>query len=318
MSADYPQLPVEGQVVRSRRSLIDRLEPYGLLTPAFLVLILFFFLPALYNFYLSFRRLSLFQLDSGGEFVGFANYVTLFTRSDTWHVLWNTLFWLTFVTVALRLLLGLAFALLVNADALKRARLAGVATTLMLVPWVVSPVVAVAVWQWLLHPRYGAVNQLLLQAGLVERGLPFLVNTDTVWWAVIAIFTWRETPFVAITLLAGLQAIPSSLYEAARIDGAGLLQIFTKITLPMLRPVIVVVTLLSTIWTFNNFVYVWLATRGGPGNFTQVLATDMYSEAFINYRLGLGASIGVLMSVVMLLFAAVYFATVFRTSLGRT
>ena len=107
------------------------------------------------------------------------------------------------------------------------------------------------------------------------------------------------------------------IYEAARIDGAAEWQLLRHITLPLLRPVLAVVTLLTTIWTFNNFLYVWLTTRGGPGVSTHVLATQMYTEAFVNYKLGYGASVGVLMSVIMLVFSVVYFNTTFKKSLGQ-
>jgi multiple sugar transport system permease protein len=296
---------------------LGRLEPYGLLTPALIMLALFFFFPALYNLYLSLRELSLFQLSTGGTYVGLDNYVELFQDPDTGLILLNTAFWLTLVTVVIRLVLGVGLALMLDSEVLRRWRLSGVATTLMLIPWMVAPVVTVAVWQWMLHPRYGAFNHILLDLRLIDQGIPFLVNVSTVWWAVIAMIVWRELPFTAISVLAGLQAIPVDLYEAARIDGANRQQVFARVTLPLLRPTLVVVTMLTTLWTFNNFVYVWLATRGGPGNYTQVLATQVYNEAFVNYRLGYGSALGVLMGVLMLLFSILYFVTVFRRSVAQ-
>jgi multiple sugar transport system permease protein len=170
----------------------------------------------------------------------------------------------------------------------------------------------------MLHPRYGAINQILMEVGVLNEGIPFLVKTNTVWWAIIAIVVWRELPFVSISLLAGLKSIPHELYEAARVDGASPWQLFLHITLPMLQPVIVIVVLLTTIWTYNNFIYVWLTTQGGPGNFTQVLATQMYTEAFTNYRLGYGATVGVLMSLIMLLFSVIYFFTILRRNMEES
>lgn len=283
-----------------------RLEPYLLLLPALAVLAFFFFGPVLVNAYLSLQRISLFDLHLGGRFVGLENFRELLSTSSTWMVLVNTVVWLTFATVSIRLALGLGLALLVNVSALRRWRVAWLARTLLLIPWVTPPVVAVAAWKWLLQPRYGAVNQLLMEAGILDQGVAFLVRTDTVWWAIVIMLVWREVPFVAISYLAGLQSIPGELYEAGRIDGANAFARFRYITLPLLRPVTAVVTMLIIIWTFNNFVYVWLATRGGPGDFTQVLATQMYTEAFVNYRLGYGAAVGVLMSLIMVLFAIVY------------
>lgn len=293
-----------------RRKLL--LSSYLLILPALAILALFFLYPALYNIYLSFQKISLFQLAKGGQWVGFENYIELISDENVHLSLRNTMIWLTFVTVFLRLILGMGLALLLNADVLRRWRLSGLATTLALIPWVVPPVVAVAVWRLMLHPRYGAINQILLELGIINDGIPFLVKTNTVWWSIVAIVVWRELPFVAISLLAGLKSIPNELYEAARVDGANPLQAFINITLPMLRPVMVVVILLTTIWTYNNFVYVWLTTAGGPGNYTQVLATQAYTEAFTNYRMGYGATVGVLMSATMMVFAVVYFFAVFN------
>ncbi len=288
---------------------------YGYIVPSIAVLILFFFSPAVYNVWLSFQKISLFQLKRGGTFVGVDNFVTLFKAQEFWLSLLNTVFWLTLVTVAVRMVAGLLLALLVDGKPLKRWRLSGLARSLLLIPWVTPPVVAVAAWQWLLHPRYGAVNQILTGLNLTAQGVPFLVQTSTVWPAIVIILVWREVPFVAISILAGLQSVPEELYESARVEGASKTQTFLGITLPLLRPVLVVVTLLITIWTFNNFLYVWLSTRGGPGNFTQVLATLMYTESFVKYDLGYGAAVGVTMTLIMLVFSAVYLRSVFRRNM---
>jgi multiple sugar transport system permease protein len=287
-------------------------EPYVLLLPALIILLGFFLYPFLYNIGLSFQKISLFELAKGGEWVGPENFKELLTDSMTVLTLKNTVVWLTAATVGLRLILGMGFALLLNTAVLRRWRLLGLARSLTLIPWVTPPVVAVAAWKWLLHPRYGAINQILYDLRLIDSGIPFLVKASTVWGAIVTIIVWRELPFVIISLSAGLQAIPKELYEAARVDGASGRQIFRHVTLPMLKPVLVIVVMLTTIWTYNNFVYVWLTTQGGPGNFTQVLATQMYTEAFVNYRLGYGASVGVLMSGIMAVFATVYFFTIFR------
>jgi multiple sugar transport system permease protein len=298
------------------RSQRHNLDPLLLVLPAVAFLAAFFFSPALYNIWLSFQDLSLFQLTKAATFVGLRNFVELSGDSRFWLALWNTFFWLTAVTVAIRLALGLVLALLVNNPLLHRLRLAWLARSMLLVPWVTPPVVAVAAWQWLLHPRYGAVNQLLVSTGIAPDGVPFLVQTSTVWIAIVMIVVWREVPFVAVSYLAGLQGIPEELYESARVEGADRLQILLYITFPLLRPVTTVVTMLITIWTFNNFLYVWLATRGGPGNFTQVLATEMYTQAFTNFRLGYGAAWGMVMTLLMLAFSAVYFRRFFGRKPG--
>jgi multiple sugar transport system permease protein len=319
VSSDQVVAPGRQELNSSRRQVLSRrLEPYNLLLPTLVVLSLFFFAPAVYNILLSFQEISLFELGRGGKWVGLQNFLTLANDSQMKVVLGNTVIWLTLVTVLLRLGLGLALAVLFNADVLRRWRLRAITRSLLLIPWLVPPVVAVGVWQWMMHPRYGAINLVLLELHLIDEGIPFLARASTVWWAIIAIVVWRELPFVVISLLAGLQSIPEELREAARIDGASEIGVFRHVTLPLLRPVLVIVGLLTTIWTFNNFVYVWLTTRGGPGNYTQVLATQMYTEAFTNYKLGLGAAIGAVMSIIMMVFAVIYFFTVFRKSMVQT
>lgn len=295
----------------SKESTLRYLRPFFLIGPSIALLLLLFLSPAFYNVFLSLQDISLFHLKNGGTFVGIENYLQLFRDHEFRLSLWNTLIWLTFTTVVVRLLLGLALALLLDAPVLKRLKLAGVARSALLIPWVTPPVVAVAAWEWLLQPRYGAVNQILRGIGIIKHGIPFFEQTSTVWIAICIIIVWREVPFVAISILAGLKGIPEELYESARVEGATNLQVFRRIKLPLLRPVLTIVTLLTVIWTFNNFLYVWLSTGGGPGNFTEVLATEMYKEAFVNYRLGYGATVGIVMVLLMLLFTIGYFKTVF-------
>ncbi|MDA3947906.1 MAG: sugar ABC transporter permease [Spirochaeta sp.] len=295
--------------------MVTRLRPYLLIAPAVLVLSAFFLFPGMFNFGLSFSKISLFELRQGGTYIGLGNYIELLQDERFYLSLGNTVVWLTMGTVLVRLVLGFGLALLVNSPVLRRLRLAGVARGMLLIPWVTPPVVAVAAWKWLLHGRFGAVNQVLVDIGIINQGIPFLVQTSTVWFAIGIIIVWREVPFVSISILAGLQGIPTELYESVRVEGASSWQTFRFLTLPLLRPVVAITTMLTTIWTFNNFLYVWLTTRGGPGNFTQVLATEMYTQAFTNYRLGYGATIGVMMTLIMIVFAVIYFTRFSRKDL---
>ncbi|WP_375451677.1 carbohydrate ABC transporter permease [uncultured Devosia sp.] len=312
MQAPQSEAIANVPAARLARPLATRLEPYWLVLPAMLVLAFFFAGPAIYNIALSFQELSLFDLGKEGRWVGLDNFAEVLSDKATGQALFNTAVPLTLVTVVLRLLLGLGLALLLNAGVFVRWRLGWLVRSLILIPWVTPPVVAVAAWKWLLDARYGAVNQLLVASGIIEQGIPFLARTSTVWGAVETMLIWRELPFVVITFLAALQSTPGDLRDAARIDGATWFQFQTRVVLPLLKPVIAVVTLLTTIWTFNNFVYVWLATRGGPGDYTQVLATQMYTTSFVDYRVGAGAAIGVVMSIIMFAFALVYFLVLFR------
>ncbi|WNE95200.1 sugar ABC transporter permease [Streptomyces luomodiensis] len=281
-------------------------RPYVLTIPALVVIAVLFLFPSVYNVVLAFQKLTPYDLPSDAEWVGWDNFESIFTDPEIGSAAFNTVFWLTALTVVVRLVLGLALALLLQSRVLHRWRLRGIARTLVLVPWMVPPVVAVACWKWIFDANTGVLNQFLVSMHILDKGEAFLAQTSTAWWAVAAIVVWRELPFVVIVFMAGLQSIPQEQYEAAALDSAGRRQSFRYVTLPHLRPVMIVVVLMTVIQTFNNFVYVWLTTGGGPGTYTQVLATQLYSSAFVSNELGQGAAIGIVMTAVMGVFALVY------------
>lgn len=277
-----------------------------MLLPAFFFLAMFYLYPTLFNLQNSFTDLSLFGLKRGGEWIGVANYVELVTSSDFRRVLWNTAFWLTFVGVSVRIVLGLALALLLDSKVLVKYRLKTVSRLILLVPWATPPIVAIVAWRWLLNPQLGDVNKLLMTLGIVSQPIAFLSEAAWVWPALITIITWNTLPLVALTFLAALQSLPSELLEAAEIDGAGRWQRLRYVIIPHLKPAIIVMTLMSTFWTFNNFVYVWLTTAAGPGLFTNVMATEVYIKAFIDGRMGYSSAVGVVMATLMVGFGMIY------------
>src|SRR5699024_9572372 len=159
------------------------------------------------------------------------------------------------MTVLLRLLAGRGLALALQAPHLRRWKLRGLSRTLILIPWMVPQVVSIAAWRWILDGNSGVLNHALNAVGIIDGGIPFLAQTSTVWWSIVAIIVWRELPFVVMVLLAALQSVPSEQYEAAAVDGAGRWISFRSGTLPNLRPVLTIVVLVTVIQTFNNFVY---------------------------------------------------------------
>ena len=281
-----------------------------MLAPAFAALLLFYVYPTFYNLFVSFTDLNLLRMRRGGQFVGLANYRELMTSRDFGQVLCNTFFWLTLLSVSLRLLVGLGMALLINSPVLARLKIATVAKLAIVVPWATPPIVAVIVWRFMLDPQNGIINRALLWLGAVDDPVAFLADLRTVWPAVISIIVWNTVPLVTLSLLASLQSIPAELGEAAAIDGATRRQQFRYVTLPFLMPTIVVLGLMSVFWTFNNFVYVWLATGAGPGTFTNVMATEVYIRGFIDFRLGYSSAIGMVMAVLMSAFGWLYFRLV--------
>ena len=284
----------------------DRPFVVFMLIPAFFFLVMFYAYPAIFNLANSFTDLSLFGLRQGGDWIGLDNYLELVTSSDFHRVLWNTVFWLTLVAVGARIVLGLLLALLLNSEVLAKYRLRTISRVLLLVPWATPPIVAIVIWRWLLDPRLGEINQLLLGMGVVEQPVAFLSEALWVWPALVTIITWNTLPLVTLTFLASLQSLPKELIEAAEVDGATKLQLVRHVIIPHLKPAIIVMTLMSTFWTFNNFIYVWLTTAAGPGLYTNVMATEVFMKAFIDGRLGYSSAVGMVMATIMMVFGAVY------------
>jgi multiple sugar transport system permease protein len=285
----------------------------ALVLPAVIIVGGFYLFPAAFNIFLSFRDVTIFNMSTAGtSWSGLNNFVTLFTQQNIGHILWNTTFWLTGVTVAIRLVIGLLLALVLNSAMMQIRGIRTFARALVILPWTVPPVAAILVWQFLLQPNFGAVNQLLDATGLVPSGgIAWFQMPETVWAAVSGIVVWRELPLVVLMLLAGLQTIDPEVFEAARMDGAGFWRQLFSIILPLLRPVTAVVALLTIIQTYNNFVYVWLSTRGGPGDATQVLATSIYQQGFVEYDIGLASATSVVGILIMAVFAIFYFTKTF-------
>ena len=277
-----------------------------MLLPAFFFLVMFYLYPTLFNLQNSFTDLSLFGLKRGGEWIGVANYVELVTSSDFRRVLWNTVVWLTIVGVTVRIVLGLALALLLDSKVLVKYRLKTVSRLVLLVPWATPPIVAIVAWRWLLNPQLGDVNKFLMTLGVIGQPIAFLSDAAWVWPALITIITWNTLPLVTLTFLAALQSLPAELLEAAEVDGATRWQRLRYVIIPHLMPAIIVMTLLSTFWTFNNFVYVWLTTAAGPGLYTNVMATEVYIKAFVDGRLGYSSAVGIVMAAIMVTFGMLY------------
>ena len=284
----------------------DRRFITTMLVPTFFFLVCFYAYPFLFNIENSFTDLSLFGLKAGGDWIGVANYVELIASPDFRRVLWNTVIWLTLIGVAVRIILGLALALLMSSRTIKKYRLSTLCRVLLIVPWATPPIVAILVWRWMLDPRTGAINSLMQGMGLIDQPVAFLATAEWVWPAIITIITWNTLPLVTLTFMASLQSLPDELIEAAEVDGASRLQVLRYVYLPHLKPAIIIMVLMSTFWTFNNFIYVWLTTGAGPGLYTNVMATEVYIKAFVEGRMGYSSAVGVVMATIMTFFGLIY------------
>ncbi|MGL4239709.1 MAG: carbohydrate ABC transporter permease [Beijerinckiaceae bacterium] len=291
---------------RSEAMKGDRSFIVTMLVPTFFFLICFYAYPFLFNVENSFTDLSLFGLRAGGDWVGVSNYMELIASPDFRRVLWNTVIWLTVIGVAVRIILGLMLALLMTSRTIRKYRLSTLCRVLLIVPWATPPIVAILIWRWMLDPRTGVINGALMGLGLVDQPIAFLATAAWVWPAIIAIITWNTLPLVTLTFIASLQSLPDELIEAAEVDGASRLQVLRYVYLPHLKPAIIIMVLMSTFWTFNNFIYVWLTTGAGPGLYTNVMATEVYIKAFVEGRMGYSSAVGVVMATIMTFFGLIY------------
>ena len=225
-----------------------------------------------------------------GTFVELKNFATNLHDPLFWRVALNT-FVYTAVATLLKMVGGLALALAMN----QQFPLKNLVRALMLLPFIVPTVLSTVAWMWILDPAFSVLNWLLVLVGIPKPGPSWLGNPLLAMVSIIVINTWRGLPFYGITLLAGLQTVPPELYEAATIDGAGSWQRFRYVTLPLLQPIILIVTLFSVIFTFADFQLVYVLTHGGPQNATQLFATYAFDIAMGAGQLGLGASIALTM-----------------------
>jgi len=280
----------------SRRSRFDgqvRAFPWLLMGPTILLLVALTIFPLFYSLYLS---LNNYTLGGEREWIWFANYGDLFRDSVFWRKMWFT-FQITLIAVGLELALGLGCALVLN----KRLPAIGVLRMIVYIPMMISPLVVAYAWRIMLDGSFGVITWFGDALGLgkqqwtIEYGKASIIATDV----------WQWTPFVTLLMLAGLQAVPSQLYEAASLDRASAWMTFTKITLPFLKTPILLALLFRTIDTFKIFEAVKFITQGGPGDLTETLSVMAYNIGFEQSRLGMGAAISWVMVIVINILATI-------------
>jgi len=247
------------------------------------------------------------------QFVGLKNYTDLLgsfqTRADGSsrfkydqdfvEAVGNTV-WLSVISVALETVLGLGIALVINSKFQGR----GVIRTAVLVPWAIPTIVSAQMWKWMYNDVFGVFNDMLMTLGVISGPIAWLANKQTALWAIIAMEVWKTTPFMALLLLAGLQIIPGDIYEAAEIDGASKIQQFFSITLPLLRPAILVALIFRTMDALRIFDAIKVMTGGGSG--TETMATYAYKNLFDFQKLGYGSAICVVMFFILAIFVVMY------------
>ena len=276
---------------------------YALIAPAAVYIILIVAWPLLETIRLSFTNSSL----AGEDYVGLENYQKMFSSKKFNGIVTRTFVWM-FFSVSLKLIIGLIGAVLLNANLKGRS----IFRVLVMPPWVVPIAIGMLGWLWLYNGYFGIIAGVGMRTGILDGPFGFLAYKQSAFISTIIADVWVGTPMVTVFFLAAMQGVPRDLYEAAYCDGASRWDRFFKITLPQITPVIITMSLLSAIWTFNSFEIIWILTEGGPRGSTTTLIIDTYKQALGNYKFGRGAARAVVVMILLMLFAGFYLALLAR------
>jgi multiple sugar transport system permease protein len=278
----------------------ERIFAASLIVPCFLFVSVFAFYPILYSFYLSLHRIILTLPALGQKFIWFQNYRQLFQDRIALHSLTNTLIFV-FSSTFFELIFGLVIAMVIN----RHFRGRGVVRAAVLVPWAIPTVVSSQMWRFIFNDKYGLLNYIAFGSD-VAGYKAWLADPLYAFLAIIAADVWKTSSFAGLLILAGLQTIPDELYESARIDGANAWQQFWRITLPLLRPALLIALLFRTMDAFRVFDLVFVMTQGGPADSTNVLQFYGYKKIFAEGLMGYGSTISVLVFLITFVIAILY------------
>jgi multiple sugar transport system permease protein len=279
-----------------RRFLLrDRTLGYLFLLPALLVILGLVAYPFVNAIVMTFQQKT---AGAPGRFIGFANYRELLASEVFLRTAYNTAVY-TGLGVAIKFMLGLSMALVLNQERFAN----NFFRSFLLIPWAIPTVISALNWRWIYDDASGLINNVLVRLNLIEESISWLSDPHLAMFSVIAVVVWQGTPFFTMGFLAGLQAIPKELYEAAEIDGASILQQFRYITIPRLKPIFITVVMLSTIFTSSSVNFVYILTNGGPADRTQIFPTLSYNLALGGaQRLGMGATVSLLFFPILVIF----------------
>lgn len=235
------------------------------------------------------------------SFVGLSNFEFIFSDPLFWSAFSQGTIW-TLLSIFFQTVFGVGIALLLHRALFGMAFFRG----LLLFPYIVPTVVIALIWRWIFNPEIGVINYSLLSVGLIKEPIYWLSTPTMAMASTIMLNVWKYMPFVVICVLARLQAVPLELYDAAKVDGAGIFRRFLDVTLPQLKEVLIVVIVFRTIWTFNKFEEIYLLTKGGPGTSTFNLAVYSFEQSMASLRLGVGAATGVVMMIMLMIGSVLY------------
>ncbi|MBC7083447.1 MAG: sugar ABC transporter permease [Firmicutes bacterium] len=290
------RVKVASSYLSRRRKL---LEPYLYLLPGICLLIVFMIYPIAKGVFTSFCHYKL--NDPNTYFSGLHNYRVVLSEPEFRLVLSNSLWWVL-GSITFQFTLGLILAVLLNRPFWGR----GLYQAVVLAPWAVPGFLIGLIWKWLFNGQYGVINDLLLRLRLIEKPISFLAMPSTALQSVIVANIWYGIPFFAIMILAALQSIPTEIYDAADVDGAGPITKFFRITLPYIRPTILVTILLRVIWILNYADIIYVMTKGGPLNSSDTLASYIIHKAYTVLDFGQASALGVIFMLILLAYTVTY------------
>jgi multiple sugar transport system permease protein len=281
----------------------ERSLALAFVAPALIVLAVLVGGGMIYALFLSLNKVTYTAGSPVYTWIGLSNYADLIHDPQVRTALWQTLIFMV-VRVSATLMIAMAIALTIN------QKLPGlrVIRSLFLIPWALSSVVNGLMWGWIFNGNFGVANAVLSQVGLLDRYHSWLGDPGTAMGAIIFADTWKAVPFSSLMFLAALQGVPRDLIDAARVDGAGVVSRFRQVMLPAIRPVLLVVLIIETMWALKAFDLIWVLTQGGPLDATLVLNVYAYQQTFQFFNFGYGASIAYFVAMMILGLTAVYFA----------
>ena len=301
MQSEVSKIAVQKTDLRSKKRRLKGWANYMFILPGALFVVCFLVFPIFYNFFLSFQNVTFLNLHGEHEFVGWKNYKTIF-NDPVFPVSFKNSIIFTLGSMIFQFIIGFALALFFN----KKFPGSYLMRSLLLLGWMMPIVITGTLFKWMLSGDSGVFNHILLSLGIIEKPISWLIEENTALLGTIVANIWIGVPFNMIILLAGLQGLPKNLYEAAQIDGASRVRQFFHITLPLMRPTILILIMLVIIYTFKVFDLIFVMTGGGPINSTTIFPLYAYKLAFTNFELSLGSTVSSIMFLILLIFASFY------------
>ena len=282
--------------------------PYILILPTYIIGVVLVAYPIFDVIRLSFTDLLLLRPGTG-KFVGLKTYIQTFTDPVFPLVIRNTILWMALATV-LSIGVGLVVGYFLSFD----WRINRLLRAVILIPWILPPVISASIWKWMVHSDFGVVNDMLIRLRILTSGVAWLGEPRVALYVLILVMVWKNVPMLSILLSAAFQGVPNELLEAATIDGASGWQKFRRISLPTVSYTLLILMVIVSIWNIQQFVIIWITTRGGPINYTHILPTYIYEMAFTNFRFGQAAALSVITIIILMGISVVYLMLFRRTA----